>query len=538
MIHIAVASGAKTETTMSLFGNLFSRRSPRKSSGLPRRRSARPTLEALEDRTLLTIVLPPAGTSGPANVTGTSGNDVFFIRLQPGTPSNIQFSDNGGATFATAPIANITAVGVFGLAGQDALLIDNTFGFVANVGNFPISFDGGTGFDTLVLAGNPGGSSAFTETYTPGPVVANGGVISLTNNIQTQTITFTHVAQVTDVFPAGTLNVTLNDNPHYVQIINGTPVLGTPTTRIVGADRFDPNDTLDDNFSPTIGFMNDFTSQSFVPIDFQNKSSVFLLTGNGGDFVALNNPNPAVGLGNLTLNGGTGVNLGIERSMPPGVALASSNFVRVDTAAPTIFIDELYELRLGRAPSLAEVGSWQNVLGGPGGPSAVASGIERSNEARFRLVMSWYIRYLGRQPNGGEEQSWVNLLIAGHSEEEVLSDILGSQEFFMRASALFNTGTANGNYIMALYSLVLNRTPTTSEFNAWLRVVTSTNRIMIANDFLGSTEFRADMVTAFYLVFLHRPPDAAGVAGWASSQMDLTGIRISILSSQEFINNG
>jgi hypothetical protein len=519
---------------MSLFGNWFSRKA-RSPKAAPRRWS-RPTLEGLEDRTLLTIVLPPAGTSGPANVTGTNAGDVLIIRLQPGVPTNIQFSDNGGATFATAPIANITAVGVFGLLGPDVLTIDNSFGFVASVTNFPISYDGGGGLDALVFAGNPGGT--ITETYTPGPVVANGGVITFSNMVQRQTVTFVRVATITDAMTVTTLNLTLNDNPHYVQIINGTPILGMPTTEVEGADRFDINDTPDDNLDPNIGFIDDFTSQSFVPITFENKQQFFLLTGNGDSLVALNNPNPGVGLANITLNGGSGTNLGVERSVPPGVALASSNFVRVDQTAPVIFIDQLYELRLFRAPSLAEVASWLNVLGGPNGANAVANGIERSVEARNRLVFSWYVRYLGRQPNGGEEVGWVNMLLAGQTEEQVLSGILGSQEFFQRASALFNTGTANGNFVMAMYSLVLNRTPSTSEFNNFVRIAASSGRVVVATDFLNSPEFRTDMVEAFYQVILHRAADAGGIATWVPSKLDLTGIRVAFLSSQEFINNG
>ncbi len=41
--------------------------------------------------------------------------------------------------------------------------------------------------------------------------------------------------------------------------------------------------------------------------------------------------------------------------------------------------------------------------------------------------------YLGRAAQGGEELFWVGELLQGATEEQVLSQILGSAEFFNRA---------------------------------------------------------------------------------------------------------
>ena len=56
--------------------------------------------------------------------------------------------------------------------------------------------------------------------------------------------------------------------------------------------------------------------------------------------------------------------------------------------------------------------------------------------------------------------------------------------------------------------------------------------------FLQSTEFRTDMVTAFYDGILHRAPDQPGLNAWVSSALLLTQIREGFLGSAEFINNG
>src|SRR2546430_10991088 len=53
--------------------------------------------------------------------------------------------------------------------------------------------------------------------------------------------------------------------------------------------------------------------------------------------------------------------------------------------------------------------SWVGVLNGSGGSRrVVAGGIERSPEARTRLVLTWYVTYLGRPAVNGEEQGWVD----------------------------------------------------------------------------------------------------------------------------------
>src|SRR5437868_5887279 len=109
----------------------FSRRGRSQSDSVGNIRPRfRPAMEALEHRELLTIVVPPLGTMGQATITGTDASDRFIVRLQPGMPANIQFSDDGGASFTTAPLSDITNVVVSGLAGDDTLTIDNGNGLV------------------------------------------------------------------------------------------------------------------------------------------------------------------------------------------------------------------------------------------------------------------------------------------------------------------------------------------------------------------------------------------------------------------------
>src|SRR5207249_9286473 len=60
------------------------------------------------------------------------------------------------------------------------------------------------------------------------------------------------------------------------------------------------------------------------------------------------------------------------------------------------FVQVLYLDALGRAGSKAEIDGWLGLLHGSG-QQAVAGGIEKSFEARDRLLRSWYEHYLDRK---------------------------------------------------------------------------------------------------------------------------------------------
>src|SRR4051812_25114085 len=92
----------------------------------PTTRRPRPMLERLDERCLPAVTLPTPRTPGPAVLTGTAGDDRFLVRLQAGAAANVQFSADGGASFQTAALTNVTAVQVQGVAGRDTLTIDQT----------------------------------------------------------------------------------------------------------------------------------------------------------------------------------------------------------------------------------------------------------------------------------------------------------------------------------------------------------------------------------------------------------------------------
>jgi hypothetical protein len=201
------------------------------------------------------------------------------------------------------------------------------------------------------------------------------------------------------------------------------------------------------------------------------------------------------------------------------------------------FVQALYLDEVGRPGSTAELDGWVGVLGSSG-QQAVASGILHSREARDHLVKGWYITFLGRQAQGGEETGFVNELVAGQTEEGVLSQILGSAEFFNRAQTLGFSGSASAQFIQALYQLLLARVPSAVELNGWLTLLPSISLQAAALGFLQSQEYRGDVVTADYTNLLHRAADPVGVNTFASSGMDLGSIRQAFEAGPEFFSNG
>jgi len=204
------------------------------------------------------------------------------------------------------------------------------------------------------------------------------------------------------------------------------------------------------------------------------------------------------------------------------------------------FVQAVYVDALGRAGTRAEyLDGWVQVLIGLGGSqSVVAADIEHSPEARHHLVQSWYAAYLGRPAMNLEEQVWVNPLLQGQAEEQVLGGILGSPEFFAHAQAVGGSGTPQERFVQALYLLLLNRTGSAGEVAGWVNALPQAGRQGVALQFLQSAEYRTDLTVGYYFGLLHRPPDAAGVNGWVSSGLDAGGIRIGIESSLEFYVNG
>jgi hypothetical protein len=227
-----------------------------------------------------------------------------------------------------------------------------------------------------------------------------------------------------------------------------------------------------------------------------------------------------------------------QRGEPrPGNSIDVGAF-QTEQAPPLGFVQDLYHDFLGRDGTPSELNQWVSVLPTLG-QAEVANAISHSAEALTHAVDGFYVQFLGRPAVGGEEAGWVAMLQGGATEEQVIAGILSSSEFAARANALVGGASADANYVQAIYQLLLSRTGSPTEINAWLGALPS-GRASVALDLLGSAEYRTDMVDQFYATLLDRSTAPAGseAAGWVNSSLDMLAMEAGFASSMEYFQNG
>jgi hypothetical protein len=265
------------------------------------------------------------------------------------------------------------------------------------------------------------------------------------------------------------------------------------------------------------------------------------LQNNGGPTatMALLSHSPAIGAGaGASLIPGLSVPALDQRGDPRPANSIDIGAFQHEQAPPLGFVQDLYNDFLGRNGAPSEWNGWVSVLPILG-PAGLAYDIIHSPEALTHAVDGFYVKFLGRQAVGGEEAGWVAALQNGATEEQVMAGILSSPEFAARANALIGGANADANYIQALYQLLLHRTASTAEVNVWLGALPN-GRAAVALGFLGSAEYRGDVVTQLYGTLLDRPmaPAAAEVAAWVNFGLDLLAMEAAFASSPEYFLNG
>jgi hypothetical protein len=89
----------------------------------------------------------------------------------------------------------------------------------------------------------------------------------------------------------------------------------------------------------------------------------------------------------------------------------------------------------------------------------------------WRLVRSWYERFLGRVPERAGLEGWVAELQQGTAPEAVLSEILGSPEYFTRC------GSTPDGFVRTLFQELRGRAPNERELTMWIgRTQSESNR--------------------------------------------------------------
>jgi uncharacterized repeat protein (TIGR03803 family) len=265
----------------------------------------------------------------------------------------------------------------------------------------------------------------------------------------------------------------------------------------------------------------------------------------GGQIVSLGNGNYQV-LGTHTYSNPGTYTLTVQL-WGNGLSSTVHSTAGVSTlTANQLFVEGLYEDFLGRYPDASGWAFWVSeipILGRQG----VANDIARSQEGLDHVVNQIYLAFLNRSADPGGQATYVSQLQSGKTEEWVMSQILGSQEFWQ------DCGGTNQGFVDTLYKDVLRRSPDAGGEAYWLHALNSgESRVQVASGFVNSAEFRSDAVQAMYGAsgpgysfqpfipdLLERYQKSTPIAQWeinfwANSSLDLLSMEIDISSSTEF----
>ena len=199
--------------------------------------------------------------------------------------------------------------------------------------------------------------------------------------------------------------------------------------------------------------------------------------------------------------------------------------------AATSFVVALYNDVLGRSAGSSEIAGWGNALMNGYSSFAVASGFVNSDEYRLMRINAAYQTILGRSAEAGGANGWLLAMQRGAlGTDDVEKTFYASDEYKL------NSGNTVDSFVIDLYSDLLHRTPAATEVAGWVALANTHGRGIVVNAFWNAPETARERVSAMYLKYLGRYPDAAGLDPWATlsiTQGD-AAVRWGIVGSPEY----
>jgi len=215
------------------------------------------------------------------------------------------------------------------------------------------------------------------------------------------------------------------------------------------------------------------------------------------------------------------------------------------------WVASLYQDILHRQPSVGEINSWIQVLGGVPIPDpnkgfqvhglAVASAITQSQEYYGDVVAAAYQHYLKRAPDNVGLTSWVDQMQHGLTDEQLEASLIASNEYITAHGGTNSQGVPGAAWVQALYQDVLGRSADPTGLAAWeTQLAAGVSPFTIALGFTTSGEREQARINADYSALLNRPADSNGLATWISQLaqgVTQETIEAELLASQEYFSN-
>ena len=189
-----------------------------------------------------------------------------------------------------------------------------------------------------------------------------------------------------------------------------------------------------------------------------------------------------------------------------------SSTANVTVADPVLlFVTQVYEDLLGRAPDSTGLAYWHGLLVGGTPRSTIATSLTHSAEYFGTIITPAYQQFLGRSPDASGLEYWTGRMQQGLTDEQLQADFIASPEFYQHA------GNTNKAWIDALYLDLLSRSADSSGESYWMQqLAAGVTRASIAYGFAASSEEEGIRVEGDYQHFLHRAPSSAEVDYWVS----------------------
>lgn len=173
------------------------------------------------------------------------------------------------------------------------------------------------------------------------------------------------------------------------------------------------------------------------------------------------------------------------------------------------FVHNVYHDLLNRAPDPQGNALWISQLNGGYSRQLLSIFFWRSVEHRQDEVTAFYQNILGRAPDGPGNSAVMAMLRAGATELSVEQTFLNSTEFR-------NNHVNNTLFVDAVFSIVLNRAPTTTEEAFWSNQITTAGIPSVTSGIVNSLESYRLIVTNDYMTYLNRGTDAANRDFWVN----------------------
>lgn len=207
-------------------------------------------------------------------------------------------------------------------------------------------------------------------------------------------------------------------------------------------------------------------------------------------------------------------------------------FGRFGSGTTSGFITSIYQDVLGRVPQANEIQLWTNFLASSN-RQAMATAVLTSPEASTLDVLSDYLSYLRRDADTGGLQFFVSALKSGATNQQVIAQLMGSQEYVNLA----NRGVFS-RYVGQLYQEILKRSPTSGDLSYWTGVLNQgASAFDVAQAIASSPEYRSLQIKQYYVTYLDRQADQGGMnfyLAFMAAGGTFEGVQAQLVGSAEY----